>query len=524
VAYLQPSLEVDKAGDLPTKGRILLATVKGDVHDIGKNIVGVVLQCNGYEVTDLGVMVPCAKILAEAKARGSEIIGLSGLITPSLDEMVHVAGEMQRQGFTVPLLIGGATTSRLHTAIKIEPAYEGPVIHVLDASRAPGAVSSLTSEQQREAFVAQTRAEYAKLREKRGTGRQRKLCSLEQARQNALRTDWSAAEYAPTPPRWGSFRVRPWRSPGPAGARSDEVLEPQAVVDDLSIPELAERIDWTPFFRVWQLKGRYPAILDAPEVGPEARKLFDDAQSMLERIDKEGLLRPRGVCGFFPAAAIGDDVELYTDDTRSEVRTTLHFLRQQLARGGSDRPNLCLADFVAPRSSGVRDYVGAFAVTAGMELDAAVARFEAKNDDYTSILFKALGDRLAEATAERLHERVRKELWGYVPDEALSNEAIIGEKYRGIRPAPGYPACPEHTEKRTIFELLQVTERVGITLTEVCAMHPASSICGLYFAHPQARYFGVGKIKRDQLSDYARRKGWSLAEAERWLAPSLGEA
>jgi 5-methyltetrahydrofolate--homocysteine methyltransferase len=295
------------------------------------------------------------------------------------------------------------------------------------------------------------------------------------------------------------------------------------VVDDLTIPELAARIDWTPFFRTWQLRGRYPAIFDAPEVGPEARKLFDDAQAMLARIEAEELLRPRGVCAFFPAAAVGDDVELYTDEARTEVRATLHFLRQQLGRGGSDRPNLCLADLVAPRGSGAADYVGAFAVTAGMELDATVARFEAENDDYSSILFKALGDRLAEASAERLHERVRKELWGYAPDEALSNEAIIGEQYRGIRPAPGYPACPEHTEKRTIFELLQVTERVGITLTEVCAMHPASSICGLYFAHPQARYFGVGKIGRDQLEDYARRKGWSVAQAERWLAPSLGE-
>jgi 5-methyltetrahydrofolate--homocysteine methyltransferase len=502
VAYLQPYLEADNAGDLPSKGKILLATVKGDVHDIGKNIVGVVLQCNGYEVTDLGVMVPCAKILAEARARGSEIIGLSGLITPSLDEMVHVASELQREGLSLPLLIGGATTSKLHTAIKIEPAYEGPVIHVLDASRAPQVLSNLTSDARREAFVAQIRADHAALREKRANQQQRKLCSLEQARQNALRTDWSAAEVAPTPPRRG---LRP------------------LVVDDLTIPELAQRIDWTPFFRAWQLRGRYPAILDAPEVGPEARKLFADAQAMLERIDAEALLRPRGICAFFPAAAIGDDVELYTDDMRGEVRTTLHFLRQQLSRGGSDRPNLCLADFVAPRGSGVRDYVGAFAVTAGLELDATVARFEADNDDYSSILFKALGDRLAEASAERLHERVRKELWGYVPDETLSNEAIIGEQYRGIRPAPGYPACPEHTEKRTIFELLPVTERVGISLTEVCAMHPASSICGLYFAHPAVRYFGVGKIKRDQLEDYARRKGWSVAEAERWLAPSLGE-
>jgi 5-methyltetrahydrofolate--homocysteine methyltransferase len=376
------------------------------------------------------------------------------------------------------------------------------VVHVLDASRAAGVVGSLASPDRRDAYVAEVRAEYAALRESRRSAEPRRLCTLEEARANALRTDWSSDEARPTRPQRG--------------------LEPLVLApEEVPLRHLVQRIDWTPFFRAWQLGGRYPAILDAPEVGPEARRLLDDARAMLDRIEEEGLVRQAGVCAFFPAGAAGDDVLLYRDEGRTEVRTTLHFLRQQLARGGSGRPNLCLADFVAPAHGGVEDWVGAFAVTAGLGLDASAARLEDAGDDYAAILLKALSDRLAEAFAEHLHERVRRELWGYAADEQLDNAAIITERYRGIRPAPGYPACPEHTEKRTLFELLRVTERTGIQLTEACAMHPASSICGIYFAHPGARYFGVGKIGRDQLQDYARRKGWTTAEAERWLAPSL---
>ena len=504
VAYLMPFMEKEKAArqaaggaaERSTNGKIVMATVKGDVHDIGKNIVGVVLQCNNYEVVDLGVMVPAAKILETAQAEKADIIGLSGLITPSLDEMCHVAAEMERQGFDLPLLIGGATTSRTHTAVKIHPNYRrGQTVYVTDASRAVGVAQSLMSGQLRPAYVADVRDEYAKIAAAHARAEENKLrLSLKAARANAAKVDW--ANYKPTKP---SF----------IGAR---------VFENFPVAELVPYIDWTPFFQTWELSGKYPSILDDAKVGEAARSLFKDAQAMLKKIVDEKWLGASAVVGFWPANADGDDVLVFGDETRAQPISVLHTLRQQLSRR-EGRANVALADFVAPR--GVADYVGAFLVTAGIGEDEIADRFKAANDDYSSIMVKALADRLAEAFAERLHQMVRKELWAYASDEGLSNAELIAEKYRGIRPAPGYPAQPDHTEKETIFSLLEAEERTGVKLTESFAMWPGAAVCGLYFSHPDSHYFGVGKIERDQVEDYARRKGWSVTEAERWLAPIL---
>jgi len=476
---------------------VLLATVKGDVHDIGKNIVGVVLQCNNYEVIDLGVMVPSARILETAKREQVDIIGLSGLITPSLEEMSFVAGELERDGFTVPLLIGGATTSRVHTAVKIEPKYSGPTVHVIDASRAVGVAGNLRSDTLRSGYVAGVKAEYQELRTQRGARKsEERRQPIADARRNRLSIDWNSS-----------------RAPEPCflGVRT---------LKDYPLEELVPLIDWTPFFQTWELAGHYPAILDDPTVGPAARNLFSDANALLDRIVKERLLRARGVFGFFPANSDGDDIQLYTDDERGEVRAVVHSIRQQMVKPPG-RPNLALADFVAPRESGAPDYVGAFAVTAGIGTDALVAQFEREHDDYNAILTKALADRLAEAFAERLHQRVRQEFWGYARNEALDNEGLIKERYQGIRPAPGYPACPDHTEKRLLFDLLNAEAQAGITLTESFAMLPTAAVSGYYFWRPEAQYFGVGKIERDQVEDYARRKGMEVKDVERWLAPNL---
>ena len=503
VAALLPYMEAEKAsgGARRTAGTIVMATVKGDVHDIGKNIVGVVLACNNYEIIDLGVMTPASKILSVARERKADAIGLSGLITPSLDEMVHVAAEMEREGFDIPLLIGGATTSRVHTAVKIHPRYSrSQAVHVNDASRAVGVVSALLSPETRAATIEAVRAEYRKVAEAHERSEAEKTrVPLAKARANALALDWSA--YRPTTP---SF----------LGAR---------VFGSYDLAELARFIDWTPFFQTWELKGRYPAILDDPEQGAAARTLFDDAQAMLKRIVEDQWLEPKAVVGFWPAARIGDDVALYGDDERTVPLATLYTLRQQLGRRDG-RPNLALADFVAPQSSGVRDYVGAFVVTAGVEDEAIARRFEHANDDYSSILVKALADRLAEAFAEAMHARVRRELWGYAPDEAFAPEELIAEPYRGIRPAPGYPAQPDHTEKATLFRLLDAERAIGVRLTESCAMWPPSSVSGLYIAHPEAHYFGVAKVERDQVEDYAARKGMAIGEVERWLGPVLNYA
>jgi len=500
VAHLIPYIEAerDQTASTRSNGKVLLATVKGDVHDIGKNIVGVVLQCNNYEVIDLGVMVPSARILETARREGVDLIGLSGLITPSLEEMSFVASEMEREGFELPLLIGGATTSRAHTAVKIEPHYHGTTVHVLDASRAVGVASSLLSDGLRGGFARDVRTEYQRIREERaGRGPNERLVSLADARANRLAIDWPAA----SPP-----------APCAPGVR---------VLEDYPLSELVERIDWTPFFQTWELAGHYPAILEDPVVGAAARNLFDDARALLDRIVRERLLTARAVFGLFPAAAVGDDIEIYGDDDRTEPIATIHTLRQQMSKPPG-RPNLALADYVAPRDSGVPDHVGAFAVTAGVGLDALVAEFASRHDDYNAILAKALADRLAEAFAERLHERVRREFWGYAHGESLDNTELIREAYQGIRPAPGYPACPDHPEKRTLFELLDVERRTGIALTESFAMTPTAAVSGWYFWHPEARYFGVGKIGRDQVEDYAHRKGMTVADTERWLAPNLG--
>jgi 5-methyltetrahydrofolate--homocysteine methyltransferase len=468
------------------------------VHDIGKNIVGVVLQCNNYEVIDLGVMVPAAKILETAKAERADIIGLSGLITPSLDEMCHVAAEMERQGFDMPLLIGGATTSRTHTAVKIHPNYQnGQTVYVNDASRAVGVTAALMSPEARKRYVSEVRDEYAKIAAAHARGEeQKRRLSLADARANALKLDW--VNY--TPPR-----------PAFLGTR---------VLADYPLAELVPYIDWTPFFQTWELSGRFPAILDDDKVGPAARGLYDDAQTMLGRIVEEGWFKAGAVLGFWPVAGEGDDLTVYADEPRTRKIATLHTLRQQLTRR-EGRANLALADFVAPRAAGAPDWIGAFTVTAGVGEDEVAERFKRANDDYSSILVKALADRLAEALAERLHQRVRKEFWAYEPREALSSEDLIAERYRGIRPAPGYPAQPDHTEKATLFHLLGGEREIGVKLTESFAMWPGASVCGLYFSHPEAEYFGVGKIERDQVEDYARRKGWSVEEAERWLAPIL---
>jgi 5-methyltetrahydrofolate--homocysteine methyltransferase len=496
VAYLEPFMEAEKAGKPREQaGRILMATVKGDVHDIGKNIVGVVLQCNNYEVIDLGVMVPADKILDAAVEHRVDAIGLSGLITPSLDEMVFVAQEMERRGFSVPLLIGGATTSRTHTAVKIEPAYRrGPTVYVLDASRAVGVVSNLLSATERDRFVKATRDEYLRVRETYGRGPSKPRATLSEARANRFAIDWTGFE-GPRPTFTG---VRPF--------------------DAYDLRELAAHIDWTPFFAGWDLYGRFPAILDDEVVGEAARSLWADAQAMLERIVEERWFAARGVVGFWPANADGDDVVVWADETRTSELARLHTLRQQMAKG-EGKANTALADFVAP--VGHDDWIGAFAVTAGHGETEAAARFRAAGDDYSAILCSALADRLAEAFAETLHKRARREFWAYAPEEDASVEDLIAEKYRGIRPAPGYPAQPDHTEKTTLFRLLQAEANAGMALTESLAMTPPASVSGLYFAHPQAHYFGVGKIERDQVADYARRKGWSVGTAERWLSPIL---
>jgi 5-methyltetrahydrofolate--homocysteine methyltransferase len=500
VAYLLPFIEAEKTGESRSNGRILLATVKGDVHDIGKNIVGVVLACNNYEVIDLGVMVPAAKILETAREKQADIIGLSGLITPSLEEMSYVAKEMQRQGFTVPLLIGGATTSKIHTAVKIAPHYDHAVVYVPDASRAVGVAGSLLSESDGARYVAGIKADYSKMREAHArahVGRDR--LPLARARANPARIDWAA--YMPPVPKALGITV----------------------FDAYDLEELIARFDWKPFFDAWQLAGRFPDILEDKIVGAEAKKLYADAKAMLKQIVAEKWFRPRGVIGFFPANRTGsDDVAVFAQGARNEPLATLHFLRQQMTRReGDDRPHLCLADFIAPEGFGITDYIGAFAVTAGDEVELRARAYEEAHDDYRAIMVKALGDRFAEAFAERLHERVRKEFWGYAADEALTNEQLIAEVYRGIRPAPGYPACPEHSEKRTLFDLLAAEQNTGLSLTENFAMTPTAAVSGWYFSHPESRYFGLGKIERDQVEDYARRKGWSLAEAERWLAPNL---
>jgi 5-methyltetrahydrofolate--homocysteine methyltransferase len=503
VAFLTPFMDQerkDKGLDKKnSNGKIVMATVKGDVHDIGKNIVGVVLQCNNYEVLDLGVMVPAAKILETAKAEHADIIGLSGLITPSLDEMCHVAAEMERQGFELPLLIGGATTSRVHTAVKIHPNYRrGQAVYVNDASRAVGVAQSLMSAQARPGYIADIRAEYVRIAAAHARGEEKKQrLSLKDARANALKLNWSG-NYLPP-------------KPGFLGTK---------VLDDYPLTDLVPVIDWSPFFATWELTGKYPAILSDAVVGPAARSLFEDAQTMLRRIVEEHWLCARAVFGFWPANAQGDDIALYADEQRGEPTAVLHTLRQQLARR-EGRANVALADFVAPRASGLADYVGAFMVTAGIGEFEISERFKRANDDYSAIMVKALADRLAEAFAEHLHQRVRKEFWAYAPDEALASAELIAEKYRGIRPAPGYPAQPEHTEKATLFELLDAEHKTGVQLTESFAMWPGAAVCGLYFSHPESHYFGVGKIERDQVEDYARRKGWTVEEAEKWLAPIL---
>ncbi|WP_425330394.1 methionine synthase [Trujillonella humicola] len=523
VAYLIPYIEAEKQpGDAErSNGTVVMATVKGDVHDIGKNIVGVVLQCNNYDVVDLGVMVPGQKILDAAKAEGADVIGLSGLITPSLDEMVNLAAEMERQGFDIPLLIGGATTSRAHTAVKVAPAYHGPVLWVKDASRSVPVVAGLLSDEQRPALLAGVETEYEQLRERHAARSDtRKLLPLEAARAAAPAFDWES--YRPPRPRMLLQQARDVCTGPDCDRGSHRAAQFVRTLADYPLDELREYIDWQPFFSAWELRGRFPDILHNPASGEAARKLYADAQAMLDRIVQERWLRASGVFGLFPANRVGgEDIEVYTDETRVAVRTTLRQLRQQTeGRDGAARRSL--ADFVAPRESGLRDYVGAFAVTAGLGSAERVTAFKADHDDYSAILLESLADRLAEAFAERLHERVRREYWGYAADERLDGAALIAEEYRGIRPAPGYPACPEHTEKLAIWDLLDVEAATGITLTESMAMWPGASVSGLYFAHPESRYFVLGRLGRDQVEDYARRKGWTLAEAERWLSPNLG--
>ena len=496
VAYLLPYIEAEKArsGDTArSNGKIIMATVKGDVHDIGKNIVGVVLACNNFEVIDLGVMVPAQKILDAARAENADIIGLSGLITPSLEEMSHVAREMERQGFTLPLMIGGATTSRAHTALKIDPFYKAPTIWVKDASRAVGVAQSLISPDLRAAFVASNEADYADIRQRhRNRGDAKRLVTLGKAREQRFDGGW--ADYTPPEPRQPGLHV----------------------LDDYPLADLVEVIDWTPFFQAWELAGKYPAILTDEIVGTQASELYHDARAMLTRIVDERWLTAKAVFGLWPANSVGDDVQLQTE----QGRATLHFLRQQVDKP-VERPDFCLADFIAPADSGKRDWIGAFAVTAGIGIEPHVARFEADHDDYNAILLKALADRLAEALAERLHQRVRTEYWGYASGEALDNEALIDEQYVGIRPAPGYPACPEHSEKGTLFRLLDAERNADMQLTESFAMLPTAAVSGYYFSHPQSQYFVVGRVTREQVTDYARRKGVERAQVERWLASNL---
>jgi 5-methyltetrahydrofolate--homocysteine methyltransferase len=500
VAHLTPFMEAEKVAmaasgqEVKAQGKIVLATVKGDVHDIGKNIVGVVLACNNYEVIDMGVMVPCEKILERAKAEKVDMIGLSGLITPSLDEMVHVAREMERQGFKLPLLIGGATTSRAHTAIKIAPHYSEPVVHILDASRAVPVTTSLLSDDGKAAFVAQHRADYEALR-KAHSAPKLTVVSLEAARKRRTPIEWHA-EDLPTPAFTG---VR--------------------VLENFPLATLREYIDWTPFFHTWELKGVYPRIFEHPAHGAQARQIFTEANTLLDLIIAKNLITARGVYGFFPANGVGDDVELYADDTRGKVLERFHFLRQQSNREGSE-PCRSLADFIAPKETGLRDHLGAFAVTSGIGLKELCDKFRAEHDDYNAIMAEAIADRLAEAFAECLHKRVRDE-WGYGCAEGMNKADLIAEKYRGIRPAAGYPACPDHTEKGTLWRLLNVQANTGMQITESFAMWPGSSVSGLYFDHPESRYFSLGKIDRDQVADYSKRKGMSVAEVERWLGPNL---
>jgi 5-methyltetrahydrofolate--homocysteine methyltransferase len=499
VAWLLPFMEAEKqtGAAAHSAGKVVLATVKGDVHDIGKNIVGVVLACNGYNVVDLGVMVPCDRILEAAREEKADLLGLSGLITPSLEEMAHVAREMQRLEMDIPLLIGGATTSRIHTAVKIAPHYNHPIVHVLDASRAPGVCGKLL-DAGREAYATQLREENERLRAGHAASRkQRALATLESARANRRTEDWAAATI--DAPEWTGVRT----------------------VDDVSLATLAEFIDWSPFFHAWEIKGVYPKIFESDKYGERAKELYDDGRRMLDQVIAEEWLRPTGTLALWPANAVGDDVELYADPARLATVDTLRFLRQQAEKTETGRPHLCLADWVAPRESGRIDHVGAFAVTAGHGCDERVRRFEADHDDYNAIMLKVLADRLAEAFAEWLHRRAR-EVWGYGKGESLDMPGLLAEKYRGIRPAAGYPACPDHTEKWRLWELMEVERRAGIRLTESCMMWPAASVSGYLLAHPAAHYFDVGPIERDQAEDYAARKGWSIVECEKWLAPNLG--
>ncbi|WHZ20792.1 MAG: 5-methyltetrahydrofolate--homocysteine methyltransferase [Rhodanobacteraceae bacterium] len=496
VAYLLPFMEEEKkksGNTSKSNGKIVMATVKGDVHDIGKNIVGVVLACNNFDVVDLGVMVPAQKILDTAIAEHADMIGVSGLITPSLEEMAHVAREMRRQNFRIPLLIGGATTSRAHTALKIEPNYETACVWVKDASRAVGVAQTLVSKELVDGFLEKVRAEYAEVRERhRNRGPAKRLVSLKDARANDSKFDWK--NYTPPTPN----------KPG------------ITVIDDIPFTELLKVTDWTPFFQAWELHGHYPAILSDPVVGPQATELFNDAQKILKKIIDEKWLRAKAVIGFWPVARVGDDLELIDGDER----VMLHHLRQQ-ADKPVERPNLCLSDFIAPKETGVKDWIGGFAVTAGLGIEEHLERFHKDNDDYSAIILKALADRMAEALAEWMHREVRTKYWGYMPDETLDNEALIAEKYRGVRPAPGYPACPDHTEKATLFKLLDATNNASIELTEGFSMYPAAAVSGWYFSHPDSQYFVVGKLTKDQVEDYAERKGWTLAEAERWLSANL---
>lgn len=523
VAYLIPYIEAEKKPGEASRsnGKIIMATVKGDVHDIGKNIVGVVLQCNNYEVVDLGVMVPAQKILDAAKAEKADIIGLSGLITPSLDEMVNLGREMERQGFDIPLLIGGATTSRAHTAVKIDPSYHGPVVWVKDASRSVPVAAALLSVEQKPKLLAEVKKEYDQIRERHAAkDRQEKFLTLEKARANRTPVEWSG--YRPPRPRLLLQQAKDVCEGPACDHHHEHATQFVKVFKDYPLAELREYIDWQPFFIAWEMKGKFPELLNNPATSEAARKLFADAQAMLDRIIDEKWLRASGVIGLFPASQVnGDDVEVYSDESRTTVAATLFNLRQQ----GEHRegvPNRSLADYVAPKETGLHDYVGGFAVTAGIGCAERVAAFKKANDDYSAIMLESLADRLAEAFAERLHQRVRKEFWGYVPDEHLDNQALIQEKYAGIRPAPGYPACPEHSEKGTLWKLLDVEKNCGIQLTESYAMWPGAAVSGWYYSHPAAQYFVLGRINRDQVADYARRKGWTLAEAEKWLAPNLG--
>ncbi|HVG04857.1 MAG TPA: vitamin B12 dependent-methionine synthase activation domain-containing protein, partial [Burkholderiaceae bacterium] len=509
VAHLIPFIEAEKTaagGEIRAKGKVVIATVKGDVHDIGKNIVSVVLQCNNFDVVNMGVMVPADKILAMAREEKADMIGLSGLITPSLEEMQHVAREMQRQGFRVPLLIGGATTSRVHTAVKIAPHYSnGPVIYVSDASRSVGVCQSLVSDDAAAKYIADIKTEYERVRSQYASKKAPELVSLADARANATRIDWTARDgkkYEPPKPKF-------------LGRRDFK---------NYDLAMIAKYVDWGPFFQTWDLHGPFPQILADEVVGEHARQVFAEGEKMLERIVNERWLKANGAVAFYPANSVGDDIEIYTDESRTEVLFTWHGLRQQTKKpvlDGVPNPNQCLSDFVAPKNSGIADYLGMFAVTSGIGLEKREAMFQANHDDYGSIMLKAITDRLAEAFAEMLHERVRRDLWGYAVDEALTNEELVKETYRGIRPAPGYPACPEHSVKRDLFEAVR-GEEIGMVLTENYAMSPASSVSGFYFSHPQSKYFNVGRIGRDQLEDLAKRKSEAVSELERWLAPNLG--